>query len=222
MKSILRGLATRGAARLIALPLLALPPVARSVLALLVLALPLLALCATPAVAQAQGAAGASRSARIEGTISVTITGTRVKHWGVPGVDAVFVPDADRSAYAERIRSAASAQALCQALSAADGHDGRIASGSADGDANLDHRSGDEEILRFVVTVPPLRPAMRGGLYVCSPPVFAMMSRGTYPSERFYQIGAGPRLWWKGYRLSLRPGESVPVHLTTSVDASGW
>lgn len=193
-----------------------------SPIASLLAALPICALCATPAVAQAPGAAGANRPARIEGTISVTITGTRVKHWGVPGVDAAFVPDADRSAYAERIRSAASAQALCEALSAASGRDGRIASGSADGDGNLEHRSGDEEILRLIVIVPQRQPATRGSLYVCSPPVLAMMSQGAYPSERFYQIGAERRLWWKGYRLSLRPGESVPVHLTTSVDASGW
>ncbi len=184
-------------------------------------ALSLLGLRALPAVAHAQAAPGASEPARIEGTISVTINSSRLKHWGVPGGDAAFVPDADRTAEAERIRAASSAEALCKALSAMDGRDTAIAHASVDGDADLNHHSGDEELLRFVVVVPHAQPATHGRLYICSHPVFAMMSKGAYPTESFYQVsGQGP--WWSGYRVSLRPGERLPVHLTASLDASGW
>ncbi len=162
-----------------------------------------------------------SEASRIDGTISVTINSTRLKHWGVPGAEAAFVPDADRSAYAERIRSAGSAPALCSALSDAVGRDSRIARTSVDGDANLDHRSGDEERMIFDVTIADPR-LTRGALYVCSQPVFAMMSEGAYPRESFYQVSAPRNLWWTGYRLSLRPGESTSVQLTASVDASDW
>jgi hypothetical protein len=158
---------------------------------------------------------------RIDGTIAVTINATRLKHWGVPGADAAFVPDVDRSAYAERIRAAATARALCSALSAAAGRDRSIASAPVDGDANLDHRSGDEELMTFIVIIADAKPT-RGTLYVCSQPVFAMMSQGAYPRERFYQVGTERNLWWTGYRLSLRPGESTLVRLTASVDASDW
>lgn len=162
-----------------------------------------------------------SAAARIDGTIAVTINATRLKHWGVPGADAAFVPDTDRSAYAESIRAAAGALALCSALSAASGRDRSIASAPVDGDANLEHRSGDEELMTFVVTLADAKPT-RGTLYICSQPVFAMMSRGAYPRESFYQVSAARNLWWSGYRLSLRPGERASVHLTASVDASDW
>ncbi len=185
------------------------------------IALSLLGLCASSAVGHAQPASGASAPARIEGTLSVTINSSRLKHWGVPGGEVAFVPDGDRTAEAERIRSASSAQALCKALSATDGRDVRIARALIDGDADLNHHSGDEELLRFVVVVPDVQPGTRGRLYICSNPVFAMMSKGTYPSESFYQVsGQGP--WWRGYRVSLRSGETLPVQLMASVDASGW
>ena len=182
----------------------------------------LLGLSASPALGQHSTSRLADGSARIEGTISVTISASRLKHWGVPGADAAFVPDADRSDYAERIRSAPGARALCKALSAADGNDRSIATASVDGDGNLEHRSGDEELMRFVVIVANATPATAGTLYICSHPVFAMMSRGAYPSESFYQVGDEPSLWWRRYRLSLRAGESVPVHLTAHIDASAW
>ncbi|MGB6451350.1 MAG: hypothetical protein WBE92_11410 [Steroidobacteraceae bacterium] len=200
MKRIFGGPPARLAVGLAALSLTSLPP--------------------APALGQ-QPPALPNGASRIDGTIAVTINATRLKHWGVPGADAAFVPDADRSTYAARIRAAASARALCSALSDATGRDRSIASAPVDGDANLDHRSGDEELMTFVVTIAEAKPT-RGALYICSQPVFAMMSQGGYPRESFYQVGAARSLWWTGYRLSLRPGESTPVHLTASVDASGW
>ncbi len=185
-------------------------------------ALPILGLAASPALGQHSSSGSARGPTRIEGTISVTISATRLKHWGVSGADAAFVPDGDGSAYAERIRSASSARALCDALSAADGRDRRIANASVVGDASLEHRSGDEELMRFVVILPNPEPATAGTLYICSQPVFAMMSRGAYPSESFYQVGEATSLWWRRYRLALRPGETVSVHLTASIDASEW
>ncbi len=166
--------------------------------------------------------APASSTARIEGTISVTISSTRLKHWGIPGATAAFVSDADRSAFAQRIRSARSAAALCGALSNARGRDSGIATASVDGDANLDHRSGDEELMRFVLIAAEVAPSTPGALYICSDPVFALMSKGAYPSESFYQVGNEQDPWWTVYRVSIRPGENVPVHVTARIDASGW
>lgn len=181
-------------------------------------ALPLLCLPPLRVVGQVP----ASAPARIEGTISVTIDASRLKHWGVPGAEAAWVPDGDRTGFAARIRSASSAQAVCSALSAARGRDPRISSTSVDGDASLDHRSGDEELMSFALTVPDASRDARGVLYVCSHPVFAMMSTGDYPREGFYQVAGERTLWWTSDRLSLRPGASVPVRLTESLDASDW
>jgi hypothetical protein len=176
------------------------------------------------------GAAGATvlallglapAAASVAGTITVTISATRLKHWGIPGADAAFVPDADQSAYAVHIRTASRPRALCDALHAAAGRDHTIASASIDGDANLDHRSGDEEQMSFLLTVANDAVAGRGILYICSRPVFAMMSKGAYPTESFYQSSAEHRLS-ANRRLSLHPGENDPVHLTASVDASQW
>ncbi len=173
------------------------------------------------AAARALGQMEPDAAARIEGSVSVTVSATRLKHWGVPGAEAVFVPDADRSAFAERIRSARGPRALCAALPAAAARDPRIASASVDGDSSLDHRSGDEEIMSFLV-VANARFGTRGTLYVCSHPAFALMSRGAYPGESFYQVGEAQTLWCASARLALRPGASLPVRLAESLDASEW
>lgn len=161
-------------------------------------------------------------SARLTGSVTVSISSPRLKHWGVPGGLAAFVPAADRSAQAERIRKASGASALCAAISAASGEDPHIPTATLDGDANLEHRSGDEELMTFVVVVRNPSVATRGSLYVCSEPAFAMMSRGPYPNERYYRANADHRLQWKSGPLTLRPGERVPVRFTWNVDASNW
>jgi hypothetical protein len=160
--------------------------------------------------------------ARIAGTITVTIGSVRLKHWGVPGADAAFVPDSDRSVYALRIRSASSASGLCSALQQAHGRDPSIASAMVDGDGNFEHRSGDAELMSFVVIVPHPTAAPHGSLYVCSRPAFAMLSRGAYPNERFYQAAAVHVLVWRSDTLTLHRGERLPVRLAWNVDASSW
>ena len=190
----------------------------RAALAARLAALPLLLL--PPLRAQAQIPAGAS--ARIEGTISVTIDGTRLKHWGVPGAEAAWVPDADRSDFAARIRSATSAGVVCDALTAARGRDPSIVRAAVDGDANLDHRSGDEELMSFALIVWNARPGERGVLYVCSDPAFVMMSEGDYPRESFYQVAGERTAWWTSDRLSIRSGATIPVRLVERIDASMW
>ncbi len=172
------------------------------------------------------GASARSRAssapARLTGTITVSVRSTRLKHWGMPGAEAAFVPDADRSPYAVRIRAAASARGLCAALAAASGKDSRISTTSIDGDGSFQHRSGDEALMTFVLVVARPAAAPRGSLYVCSRPAFAMMSRGAYPRERFHQVAAIHRLDWRSPPLVLRPGESLPLHFAWSVDASSW
>lgn len=161
-------------------------------------------------------------AARLTGSVTVSISSPRLKHWGVPGGRAAFVPAADRSAEAARIRTASSASALCAAIRAASGKDPHLAMATLDGDASLEHRSGDEELMSFVVIVRNPSAATRGSLFVCSGPAFAMMSRGAYPNERYYRASADHRLQWKSGPLILHPGERVPVRFTWNVDASSW
>jgi hypothetical protein len=181
-----------------------------------------LVLSAASLGASAQSHASPSSSARLTGTITVSIGSTRLKHWGMPGAEAAFVPDEDRSPYAARIRAAASARELCAALAAASGKDSRIATTAIDGDGSFQHRSGDEAFMTFILVVAKPAAQPRGSLYVCSRPAFAMMSRGAYPRERFHQVAPIHRLDWKSPPLVLHPGESLPVHFTWSVDASSW
>jgi len=182
-----------------------------------------LALWLTTAAPSAFGRAlASSNAARLEGTITVIMNSTRVKHWGVPGADAAFVPDSDRTAYAARIRAGSSASELCSALHAADGRDSRIAFISVDGDGNFEHRSGDVELMSFALVIENPAATPRGALYVCTKPAFAMMSRGAYPDERFYEASADHVFDWKSTPLTLRSGESLPVRLTWNIDASDW
>ena len=167
-----------------------------------------------PVVARADGAA-------IDGTLDVSITSPALKHWGIPAAAAAFVPDTDRSGYAQRIRAAADAEALCPALAEAGVHDPAIASARVDGDGNLEHRSGDEMRLVFRIGVAQLRAPARGTVYVCSSPIIAVIGRGSYPDERF-ENAAGHRLRWVSPPLTLHPGEMARVPGTASVDASQW
>jgi hypothetical protein len=182
-----------------------------------------LALLLTAASPSALGRAPSSSSpARIEGTITVVMNATRVKHWGVPGAQAAFVPVTDHTTYAARIRAASSASELCSALHAADGRDSNIASTSVDGDGNFEHRSGDVELMSFALVIDNPAVTPHGSLYVCTHPAFAMMSRGAYPDEQFYRASADHVREWKSGPLTLHSGESLPVSLAWNVNASNW
>jgi hypothetical protein len=183
----------------------------KSETALLVLAM-LLAL--SPVLARADGTA-------IEGKLDVSITSPALKHWGIPAAAAAFVPDTDRSDDAQRIRSAADAEALCPALAQAQVRDPAIASARVDGDGNLEHRSGDEMRLVFRIGIAQLAAPAHGAVYICSSPILAVIGRGSYPDERF-ENSAGHRLRWVSPPLTLHPGEVARVLGTTSVDASQW
>jgi hypothetical protein len=180
-----------------------------------------LVLTAAPPAAFAR-VPGSLDPSRIEGTITVIMNATRVKHWGVPGADAAFVPDTDRTTYAARIRAASSASALCAALHTATGGDSSIASTSIDGDGSFEHRSGDVELMTFALVVDDPAATVHGSLYVCTHPAFATMSRGAYPDEQFYRASADHVHEWKNGPLTLHPGESLPVRLVWSIDASRW
>jgi hypothetical protein len=184
----------------------------RSETALLVLLVVLLAL--SPAVARAD-------AATIDGRLDVSITSPALKHWGISAAAAAFLPDTDRSDYAQRIRAAASAEALCAALAQAGGRDPAMASARVDGDGNLEHRSGDEMRLVFVIGIAQLAAPARGAVYVCSAPILALIGRGSYPDERF-ENADGHRLRWVSQALTLHPGEVTRVLGTASVDASQW
>lgn len=166
--------------------------------------------------------AGTPETTRIEGSLTITVIGTRVKHWGVPRAEAVFVLASDTSVYAARIRSAPTARALCAALDAARGKDERIATAPIDGDGNLEHRSGDEELMTFAMSIPVGPHGARGTLHICAAPFVAMMSNGAYPRESFYQVSSGHTLFLPAERLILSPGRPRPVHLSADVDASRW
>lgn len=162
-----------------------------------------------------------SAGATIAGTLDVSVTSPALKHWGVPSVAAAFVPDADDGAYAQRIRSSVDADALCAALARAEGHDPAIASVQAEGDGDLEHRSGDEMRLVFRIGVGHLAAPARGIVYVCSSPIVAVVSRGNYPDERFEAVGEH-RFRWVSRPLTLRPGEDARVLGMASIDASQW
>ncbi|MGH8227238.1 MAG: hypothetical protein ACREU3_04915 [Steroidobacteraceae bacterium] len=174
---------------------------------------------------------GAPEAARIEGSLTITVIGPRVKHWGVPRAEAVFVPASDTSVYAARIRSAPTARALCAALDASKGKDERIATAPIDGDGNLEHRSGDQELMTFAMSIPVGihstqgihgTHGARGTLHICAAPFVAMMSNGAYPRESFYQVSSGHTLFLPAERLIVSPGKPLPVHLSADVDASRW
>jgi hypothetical protein len=174
-------------------------------------------LALAPTLSRADGAGGAA----IDGTLAVSITSPALKHWGISAAAAAFVPDTDRSGYAQRIRSAADAEALCPALAQAAGNDAAIASTRVDGDGNLEHRSGDEMRLVFRIGIARLAAAARGAVYLCSSPIVAVIGRGSYPDERF-ENATGHRLRWVSSPLMLHPGEASRVLGTASVDASQW
>lgn len=159
--------------------------------------------------------------AAIHGTLAVSIVGPALKHWGISAVTAAFVPDTDRSAYARRIRAASDADALCAALTGADGRDASIASAHAEGDGDLQHRSGDEMQLAFRIEVPRLEAAAHGSVYICSSPILAVVARGGYPDERFERI-ADQRFRWRSAPLTLHPGEAAHIAGAASIDASNW
>jgi len=171
-------------------------------------------LALAPVLARAGGTA-------IDGALDVTITSPALKHWGISAAAAAFVPDADRSGYAQRIRAADGAEALCPALAQAEVRDPAIASVRVDGDGNLEHRSGDEMRLAFRIGVAELAAPARGAVYVCSSPILAVIGRGSYPDERF-ENAAGHRLSWVSPPLTLHPGEVARVLGTATVDASQW
>lgn len=168
----------------------------------------------------ADASAPAREPATIDGTVSVSIQSSTLKHWGVPAAEAAFVPDSDASGVARAIREASGTAALCAAIERA-GVDTVIATAPVDGDGNFEHRSGDETRLAFRLVVRASAPATAGRLYICSRPVVAIVSRGNYPDERFLPAD-GHRLSWSGRRIALRPGEHAQVHLTASIDASQW
>ena len=173
-----------------------------------------LLLAVSPAIAHSDGAA-------IDGMLAVSVTSPTLKHWGISAAAAAFVPDADRSDYARRIRAASSAQALCPALAAAGGRDPAIASAKADGDGNLEHRSGDEMRLAFRIDVARLGAPARGTVYVCSSPMLVVIARGSYPDERL-ENAEGHSVRWVSAPLTLHPGEVARLLGTASVDASQW
>ncbi|MGH8220765.1 MAG: hypothetical protein ACREUT_19705 [Steroidobacteraceae bacterium] len=177
---------------------------------------PLLAmsLAMSPALARSGGTA-------IDGTLEVSVTGPALKHWGIPGAAAAFVPDADHSRYAQRIRVAANADELCTALAQAGGRDAAIASARVDGDGDLEHRSGDEMRLELRIGIAHLAAAARGIVYICSDPIVAVIARGNYPDERFVGV-AGQRFRWASPPLTLHRGKKARVRGTASVDASRW
>jgi len=160
-------------------------------------------------------------SAIIEATITVSIVSPTLKHWGVPAAQAVFVPDSDQSASARAIRSAADPQTLCEAIERAAGRDPAIAAAPVDGDGDLEHRSGDVARLSFRLEVSGVASSTQGNLSLCSDPIIAVVSRGTYPNERF-ERPEGHRLSWQERRISLHPGQKTRVNGTTSLDASQW
>jgi hypothetical protein len=160
-------------------------------------------------------------SASIAGAIVVAIHSASLKHWGVPGAQAAFVPDSDESDSARDARAAADGDALCAVLSRLDGRDREIALATIDGDGDLEHRSGEEAHLRFTLTVAAIGRSTPGVLVVCSRPLVAVVGRGNYPDERFQTV-EGHRLWWPPRRLTLRPGEQTQVRLTADIDASDW
>jgi len=169
----------------------------------------------------ASSALARSGGATIAGTLDVSVTSPALKHWGVPSVAAAFVPDADHGAYAQRIRSSVDADALCAALAQVEGNDPAIASAHAEGDGDLEHRSGDEMRLVFRIGIEQLAAPARGLVYVCSSPIVAVVSRGNYPDERFEAAGEH-RIRWVSRPLTLRPGEEARVLGTASIDASQW
>lgn len=180
----------------------------------------LLALVLAISIALSPALAGPS-GAVIDGALDVSITGPALKHWGIPGAIAAFVPDTDRSGYARGIRDATNAGELCAALSRVSGRDPAIASARAEGDGSLEHRSGDEMQIEFRIGVAQLAAAARGAVYVCSNPIVAVIGRGDYPDERFVRV-ADQRLRWLSPKLTLHPGQEVRVHGTASLDASQW
>ncbi|MGH8261158.1 MAG: hypothetical protein ACREUG_15860 [Steroidobacteraceae bacterium] len=151
--------------------------------------------------------------------MSVSILSSSLKHWGIPAAEAAFVPDSDSSPPARAIRAATGAAALCAAIEAAHS-DASVATGPAEGDGNLEHRSSDEARLEFRIAVPAAS-ATSGHVYLCSVPVVAIVSRGAYPDERFVRA-EGHRLSWIGRRIALHRGEHAHLHLTSSIDASRW
>lgn len=159
--------------------------------------------------------------AAIAGNLAVSITGLALKHWGIPAASAAFVPDADHSAYAQRVRAADSADVLCAALASAERGDAAIASAPVDGDGNLEHRSGEQMQLTFRIDVPRLDKAARGVVYLCSSPVVAVIGRGSYPDERFERVAA-QRLRWASPPFTVRPDGEAQVHGAASIDASQW
>lgn len=161
-----------------------------------------------------------AQAAGIDGTITVSIASPTLKHWGVPGAEAAFVADSDQSLLARALRESSSEEALCAAIGRAAARDS-AGTATADGDGRLDHRSGDEMRLSFSITVPGIAAATPGMLWVCTRPIVAYVSRGSYPQERFERAGVR-RLSWKARRVTLRPGERARVSLTASVDASEW
>jgi len=175
----------------------------------------------SPTLSRARPAAPRPDAAAISGLLDVSITGPALKHWGIAGATAVFVPDTDRSAFARRIRNASGPDALCAALTAAEGRDAAIRSARADGDGDLEHRAGEQMQLAFRIDVSRLAAALRGVVYVCSSPILAVLGRGEYPYERFESV-ADQRFRWMSAPLTLHPGEAAHVAGTASIDASQW
>ena len=178
-------------------------------------------LVASPTFSRALSPAPRSGAAMIAGRLDVSLTGPALKHWGISAVTAAFVPDADRSSYAGRIREAENAGALCAALGDAGARDAAIAVARVDGDGDLEHRSGDEMQLAFRIDVPRLPAAARGVVYVCSSPIVAVMARGGYPNERFEPV-ADRRFRWMSAPLTVHSGETTRIVGMASVDASQW
>lgn len=162
----------------------------------------------------------AAQPGALDGRLSVSIASPSLKHWGVPGGEAAFVPDSDHGALAQAIREASSSDALCTALERA-AADTAIATAPVDGDGNLEHRSGDQTFLTFHMVLSALSAPTAGIVCACSDPIVAMLSRGSYPEERFQPAGEH-RLSWNCRRLMLRPSEHASVLLTATVDASAW
>lgn len=161
-------------------------------------------------------------AADLTGHITVRISSPRLKHWGLPGGHAAYVPATDHSAVADAIRTAPSALALCAALSAAKGMDPHIVLVPIDGDGDFEHRSGDAESMRFEVVIPNPTQARTGSLFVCSRPAFAMMTRGAYPDELYYKVNHRHVFAWRSGPLKLRPGKTVPLRFSWNIDASSW
>lgn len=174
-----------------------------------------------PARSRALSPPARAGTAVIDGRLDVSIVGPALKHWGISTFSAAFVPDIDRSTYAQRIRDADDAETLCAALAGADGRDATIDLARADGDGDLEHRSGDETQLVFRIDVPRLQAAAQGVVYVCSSPVLAVIARGNYPDERFERV-TDKRFRWMSQPLTLHPGEAARLVGTASIDASEW